>query len=137
MNRFNYTTEEPKPTNDDINTMHVTDLEKATTEDVPFSTLSHMAIERANEEYALKKEPLLNDDEYNFIKDLNKRSNYNILWIIKRIWPDDSSYEQIRVRLQTPDKSKQYIISLPIFKKGEKYTNLEVGKMYQLRDLGV
>lgn len=81
------------------------------------------------------KKELLTEEEKDLLKSLNAFSGYNMLWVLKRA--EGTTYEQLKIRLSTLDKTVQYTVALPMFKSGSKFMNLELNKMYELSELGI
>ena len=93
-------------------------------------------IQEDNNEVVEKKAELLTNEEKELLQRINAFSGYRLLWVLKTN-ADILGMEQVRLRLSSTDKTKQYSVSLPMFKLGEKFKNLETGKMYMLSELGV
>ena len=93
-------------------------------------------IQEDNYEEVEKKAELLTNEEKELLQRINAFSGYHLLWILKAN-ADILGMEQIRLRLSSTDKTKQYSVSLPMFSTGSKFKNLETGKMYMLSELGI
>lgn len=86
-------------------------------------------------EWEIYEEPILDDVEKKYLGNIVKPFRNRVEFVMKDIFGD--YYERILIRVSVKNKCYKNYITLPLFEKETMYKNMEVGKEYTLKELGL